>query len=597
MGEREHRIRGRRAIAWISLICGLFVLAASAPPAAAAPGYHFDFKWGNSGSGNGQFSFPRAIAIDPVGNVYVADAANDRIQKFTASGSFISTWGTSGSGDGQFSFPQGLDTDAAGNVYVSDSGNDRIQKFDSSGLFLTKWGTSGTADGQMKNPLGLAVGPTGDVYVSDSMNDRIQKFTSTGTFITKWGSEGSGNGQFQDPFQVAADSAGNVFVADPNNVRIQKFTSTGSFITKWGSPGNGNGQFQFPRGVDTDAAGNVYVADDFNNRIQKFTSGGSFITKWGSAGPGDGQFDRVDAVTVDASGAVYSLEDFPNNRIQVFAPSPSFPGGTSMDLGQQPVGTRGPNQVVEVKNGNSGSIATIESVALSGAGAGSFALGYDTCEGRSLAAGQSCWVGLNLFPAVTGPVSASLDVESGGQTFEVALSGEGIPAFAGPTGPSGPIGPTGDTGVTGPIGPTGATGATGPSGPTGPTGPRGEADLPSIKRAKKGVLRVPASRRVAVARISCPKSACTLDFASARVTASAIRTADGSPRQFKARVIAPKRVATGSSAAARVVLPGRVWRALRRSARSSGHVTTSLSYETEEGGRLTEAALRQGVRR
>ena len=61
-------------------------------------------------------------------------------------------WGTSGSGDGQFSNPLGVTTDPAGNVYVADAGNDRIQKFTSAGTFLTKWGTDGSGDGQFDNP-------------------------------------------------------------------------------------------------------------------------------------------------------------------------------------------------------------------------------------------------------------------------------------------------------------------------------------------------------------------------------------------------------------------------------------------------------------
>ena len=132
------------------------------------------------------------------------------------------------------------------------------------------------------------------------------------------------------------------------------------------------------------------------------------------------------------------------------AASLSFPGGGTMDLGGQSVGTRGPNQVVEVLN-DSGSIATIDSVGISGPGATSFAVGYDTCDGRTLAGGQSCWIGVNLFPAVTGPLAATVEVESGAQVFQVSVTGTGIPALTGPTGPSGP------TGTSGPEGTTGAT--------------------------------------------------------------------------------------------------------------------------------------------
>jgi len=113
---------------------------------------------------------------------------------------------------------------------VADSRNDRIQKFTSNGNFLTKWGSFGTGDGQLHFPRGLAVDNSGNVYVADTQNFRIQKFTSNGGFLTKWGSQGTGNGQFNFPYGLAVDNSGNVYVADPGNWRIQKFQlDTGTY--------------------------------------------------------------------------------------------------------------------------------------------------------------------------------------------------------------------------------------------------------------------------------------------------------------------------------------------------------------------------------
>jgi sugar lactone lactonase YvrE len=94
----------------------------------------FISQWGGQGSGNGQFEYPSAVAIDAAGNVYVAEqeeiwGGNHRIQKFEKDGNFISKWGSEGSGDGEFSYPSAVAVDRAGNVYVADSGNDRIQRF------------------------------------------------------------------------------------------------------------------------------------------------------------------------------------------------------------------------------------------------------------------------------------------------------------------------------------------------------------------------------------------------------------------------------------------------------------------------------------
>ena len=139
-------------------------------------------------------------------------------------------------GDGQLRMPRGVAVDALGNVYVADWENHCIQKFSSSGVFITKWGSEGSGDGQFKY-LGLgdiAVDTSGNVYVADRTYNRIQKFSSAGVFITKWGSEGFGDGQFNHPEGIAVDASGNVYVADTDNNRIQKFDSSGQFITKWG---------------------------------------------------------------------------------------------------------------------------------------------------------------------------------------------------------------------------------------------------------------------------------------------------------------------------------------------------------------------------
>jgi DNA-binding beta-propeller fold protein YncE len=65
-------------------------------------------------------------------------------------------------------------------VFVADTANDRIQVFDSSGTFITKWGSSGTGDGEFNSPQGVAVDPsTGNVFVADTFNDRIQVFALT----------------------------------------------------------------------------------------------------------------------------------------------------------------------------------------------------------------------------------------------------------------------------------------------------------------------------------------------------------------------------------------------------------------------------------
>ena len=155
----------------------------------------FLIKWGTNGSSDEQFDGPWDIAVAPDGNVYVADALNHRIQKFTSDGVFVSKWGTSGTGNGQFNQPWGIGVAPDGSVYVADTGNNRIQKFTSNGVFVSKWGASGTDDGEFNTPYGVGMASDGSVYVADNYNYRIQKFTSDGVFVSKWGTQGAGEGQ------------------------------------------------------------------------------------------------------------------------------------------------------------------------------------------------------------------------------------------------------------------------------------------------------------------------------------------------------------------------------------------------------------------
>ncbi|MEW6141883.1 MAG: hypothetical protein AB1597_01845, partial [Chloroflexota bacterium] len=282
---------------------------------ATAPA--FLFKFGSGGGSDGQLNEPTGIATDASGNVYVADTSNNRIQKFSSTGTFITKWGSAGNSDGQFNGPMGIAVDATGNVYVADQNNQRIQKFTSDGNFITKWGSLGGQNGQFNNPFAIAIDATGNLYVADQNNQRIQKFTSDGNFITKWGSAGSDDGQFADPNGIAVDSAGNVYVSDLYHYRIQKFSSTGAFITKWGSQGSGDSQFNYPQGLAVDQSGYVYIADANNHRIQKFTSTGAFVTKWGTFGTDDGQFNQPRAVAVNTAGNIYVI-DYYNARIQAF---------------------------------------------------------------------------------------------------------------------------------------------------------------------------------------------------------------------------------------------------------------------------------------
>jgi IPT/TIG domain/NHL repeat len=241
------------------------------------------------------FSVLLGITADGAGNIYVADLGNQRIRKITTGGvvTTIGGNGTPGYVDGpaatsQFNLPMGVAADNAGNVYVADAGNNRIRKI-SGGVVSTIAGdgTAGFADGavlsaRFSNPMKIKIDASGNLIVLDQNNHRIRKI-SGGVVSTVAGNGNpgfadgpAGTAQFNAPAGLAIDQAGNLYIGDQINHRIRKITPAGivSTVAGTGTFGFQDGnttiaKFNSPNGLDVSSAGVIYVADNQNFRIRK----------------------------------------------------------------------------------------------------------------------------------------------------------------------------------------------------------------------------------------------------------------------------------------------------------------------------------------
>lgn len=258
------------------------------------------------------FDPPLGVAVDDAGNLFVAHTVGNTILKLTAAGAITTLAGAEASGyaDGagvaaRFNYPRGLAVDPAGNVCVADTRNHVIRVVTPAGVVTTLAGSpghAGSADGsggaaRFSAPRGVAIGRGGIVFVADTDNHTIRRVTPSGRVLTLAGSPGlagsaDGKGtaaRFSGPRSVAVDHAGNVFVADTLNSTIRKVTPDGVVTTLAGGassgPADGTGSaawFRGPKGVAVDPAGNVFVADTYFSRIRKVTPEG-VVTTLGAA--------------------------------------------------------------------------------------------------------------------------------------------------------------------------------------------------------------------------------------------------------------------------------------------------------------------------
>jgi len=309
-------VRRRWSTACVVLLLALATGAGCRRHPGAGPDVVRSF--GRTGSGAGEFLYPRAIDYEPGGHVLVVDKTG-RIQRLTETGQPEASIQMPLIEAG---YPTGLKLGPDSRLYVADTHYHRVLILSAAGQIVGEFGSFGRDDGCFIYPTDVEHGPDGRLYVSEyGGNDRVSVFNADGGFLFSFGSPGAGPGQFSRPSALCIDADRQaLYVADACNHRIGVYDLEGRLQSYIGEPGRAPGQLRYPYDLALlggSTSPELVVCEYGNNRIQVFDSTGRSVAVYGKAGRGLGQLAYPWGVAVGPKRQVF-IVDAGNNRIQVW---------------------------------------------------------------------------------------------------------------------------------------------------------------------------------------------------------------------------------------------------------------------------------------
>lgn len=308
------------------------------------------------GYGEGQgpaarFTKPVGIAVDPQGGYYVSEFNNHTVRKVAADGTTTTYAGTGQPGhlDAQrgaslFAAPTGLAINPDGNLYVAEYGANCIRRIFPTGQVLTLAGDGtpesldgGPGLGRLNGPCGLVRDPDNNLFIAEFEGNRIRKLAPDGTLTTVAGASDPGSvdgtgtaARFNKPYGLAWDPlTATLVVADNASNSIRRVTREGVVTTIAGggagafADGKGtNARFWGPIGVAVDAQGVIYVGDTKNGRIRRIQPDGTVdsvagtgVTGYADGGPTAAQVGAPYLMAIDPLGFLV-FADYPNHCVR-----------------------------------------------------------------------------------------------------------------------------------------------------------------------------------------------------------------------------------------------------------------------------------------